>query len=156
MKDTKQLAKAIQIASTVHLKQFDRGGNPYILHPLHLMTQLLYDKQLATIAVLHDTIEDSDGQVTLLTLKADGFSDRVLTALDLLTHKANQDYLSDYIAGIATNFDAIRVKRKDIDHNSRTTRLKGISDKDIRRIEKYHKAFIQLGEARENFKVDTD
>ena len=28
------LAKAIQIASTVHLNQVDKGGKPYILHPL--------------------------------------------------------------------------------------------------------------------------
>ena len=151
MKDSKQLAKAIQIASTIHLAQVDRGNKPYILHPLHIMSQLLYDMQLATIAVLHDVIEDSDGRVTLYTLKEDGFSTRVLTALKLLTHTEEQDYLSDYIAGICTNIDAITVKRKDLEHNSDITRLKGVTDKDLARMKKYHIAFTALGLARKNF-----
>ena len=41
LKDKKQLAKAIKLATNVHDGQFDKGGNPYILHPLHLMTQML-------------------------------------------------------------------------------------------------------------------
>ena len=51
-----QLALAISIANDAHLNQFDKAGKPYILHPLHLMTQLMFDTELAIIAVLHDVI----------------------------------------------------------------------------------------------------
>ena len=49
----KQLSEAIVLATIAHRNQVDKGGNPYILHPLHIMNQLLFDTQLATIAVLH-------------------------------------------------------------------------------------------------------
>lgn len=155
MNSQQQLASAIQIAASVHEKQFDKGGKPYILHPLHLMNQLLFDTQLATIAVLHDVIEDSDGAVTLESLKHEGFSQRVLNAIELLTHRKGSDYLQDYIKGICTNYDAIRVKRKDLEHNANITRLKGIRAKDLARIEKYHKAFFMLEEAKEQFSITT-
>lgn len=145
-----QLRDAIGIAVGAHENQFDRGGNPYILHPLHLMNQLMYDKELAAIAVMHDVIEDSH-HWDLINLRIFGFSDRVLTALDLLTHKEEDSY-QQYIDKISTNYDAIRVKRKDLEHNSDITRLKGVKEKDLKRMEKYHKAFIQLGKAKEEFK----
>ena len=145
MNKQKQLALAIQTAAHYHAGQFDKGGKPYILHPLHLMNQLLFDTQLATIAVLHDVVEDSN--ITILDLMTIGMSGRVISALKLLTHNKNQSY-EDYIEGICGNFDAIRVKRKDLEHNTAITRLKGIGPKDIARMEKYHKAFVRLTEAK--------
>ena len=148
MNEQEQLANAIGIAADAHLGQFDKGGKPYILHPLHLMSQLLFDAQLATIAVLHDVVEDSS--FTMGALTDEGMSNRVLIAVDILTRKPGQLYC-DYIAEICTNYDAIRVKRKDLEHNSDITRLKGIRQKDIDRIEKYHGAFVMLGEAKRKF-----
>lgn len=142
MKTSQLLAKAIRIASTVHEHQFDKGGKPYILHPLHLMNQLLFDSELAIIAVLHDVIEDSDW--TIEQLRHEGFSNRVLVALTLLTHTPGESY-DKYIEGICTNYDAIRVKRKDLQHNSDITRLKGLRTKDFERLEKYAKAYTKLG-----------
>ena len=148
---SEQLGLAVKIASEIHLGQFDRGGKPYILHPLHLMQQLLFDHELASIAVLHDVIEDGEGAVTIESLKQDGFSSRVCDALQLLTHKPGQEYLSEYIQGICTNYDAVRVKRKDLEHNSNITRLIGVGAKDLSRTEKYHKAFVMLGDAKLRF-----
>ena len=151
MNKMQQLSLAIKIATEAHYGQFDKGGKPYILHPLHLMNQLMYDIQLATIAVLHDVVEDSD--ITLDDLDSMGFSPRILNALNLLTHKHNQTYIS-YILKICGNYDAIRVKRKDLQHNLDVTRLKnkdGLSHKDLQRITKYNKAFIKLTQAKRNF-----
>lgn len=145
------LARAVNIASEVHLNQFDKGGKPYILHPLHLMQQLLFDTELAVIAVLHDVIEDSNGVWTIERLRQEGFSERVLDALILLTHDSADDYLTVYIPAICTNFDAIRVKRKDLEHNSSVTRLKGLREKDFKRLEKYCIAFKMLGDAKKKF-----
>lgn len=149
LSEQQQLAIAIQIATKAHAGQFDKGGMPYILHPLHLMNQLLADLPLATIAVLHDVIEDS--KYTIADLRKKGISERVLKAVKLLTHKKGQDYLNSYIKEIATNYDALRVKQKDLEHNSAITRLKGVTTKDLQRMERYHKAFIYLGEAKALF-----
>lgn len=143
------LGQAIRLAANAHSTQFDKGGKPYILHPLFLMNQLLYDTELAIIAVLHDVIEDT--LYTLTELIEYGYSERVILALALLTHNTDETY-EEYIEGICTNYDAIRVKRKDLDHNSRILRLKGTRPKDFERLEKYHRAYVKLGEARKKFK----
>ena len=148
MEEQEHLELAIYIATLSHRKQFDKGGKPYILHPLHLMNQLMFDTELAIIAVLHDVVEDSN--TTISNLKANGFSQRVISAVDLLTHKKNQSY-DEYIGGICTNYDAVRVKRRDIEHNSDMTRLKGVGRKDLDRMEKYHRAFLKLGMSRTYF-----
>ena len=148
MNKHEQLAHAILISTTGHAGQFDKAGKPYILHPLHLMNQLLFDTQLATIAVLHDWLEDcwiTEEKLERSTFKAVladgiaylsdcGFSERVLSALSLLTHDPEDDYLTVYIPAICGNYDAIRVKRKDLEHNSDITRLKGVTEKDLTRI----------------------
>ena len=151
MNKQQQLSTAIRIASQVHEYQFDKGGKSYILHPLRLMMQLMFDIQLATIAILHDVIEDSDGKITLKILMEMGFSKRVLEGIEFLTHYPKDDYLKVYIPRICLSYDAIRVKRKDLGDNSDITRLKGVGSKDIVRIEKYHKAFLILGEAKRKF-----
>ena len=147
MKKT-MLGEAIVIATHAHAEQMDKGGMPYILHPLHLMNQLMFDTELATIAVLHDVVEDS--KVTFKDLEEYGFSFRIINALRLLTH-SNADSYSVYIEKIASNYDAIRVKRKDLEHNSDITRLKGVTQKDLDRMAKYHRAFTFLGESRKQF-----
>ncbi len=149
MTDYEALAKAISIATKAHHGQFDKGGKPYILHPLHLMNQLMFDVQLAVIAVLHDVVEDSF--YTFDDLVAEDFSDRVIAALILLTHEESDDYLQSYIPKICTNYDAIRVKRKDLEHNSDITRLKGVKEEDLERLKKYHSAFVMLSVAKSNF-----
>lgn len=150
-----QLSEAILLAATAHRNQLDKGGKPYILHPLHLMKQLIFDLELATIAVLHDAVEDSDC-LTIDVLEDYRFSKRIITAVDLLTHREGEDYLEEYIKWICFNYDAIRVKRKDLEHNSDITRLKRVRDKDLIRLGKYHKAFVMLGKAKEKFNQGID
>lgn len=140
----KLLGLAISIAATAHVNQLDKGGQPYILHPLTVMhkvkSECPYTKQ---VAVLHDVLEDSD--VTLDHLKALGFSHHVLVALELLTHTKSQLYES-YITGIGTDLRATLVKLADLRHNSDLTRLKGITDKDLERMAKYQRAYVYLVE----------
>jgi len=153
MNNWTQLERAISIATIAHAGQFDKGGKPYILHPFHLMNQLMFDPELAEIAILHDTIEDTS--VTIAYLKQQGFSLRVTDALELLTHIRGVPY-EIYIEGVSTNYDALRVKRKDLQHNSDIIRLKGVTNKDIRRIEKYHRAYLYLGNAKSNFRRENE
>lgn len=137
-----QLAYAIALASDKFKDRNDKSEQPYILHCLHVMYKMPADDiELRIIAVLHDLIEDTD--VTIADLRALGYSERVLSALILLTHKHSVSY-DEYIKLIATNDDARRVKLADLDHNSRVTRLKGLRKKDHDRLEKYCMAFEYL------------
>lgn len=145
-----QLGQAIVIAAGVHRNQYDKGGMPYILHPLHIMNQLLFDIELATIGVLHDVVEDSNGLVTIATLQNKGFNDRVCAAVKLLTHK-KADLYSTYILGMRWNYDVIRVKKKDLEHNSIMTRLSKITVNDMERIDKYNSAYRVLSDAENKF-----
>jgi len=139
------LGLAISIAAQAHERQRDRGGKAYILHPMRLMMRLRTDDvDLMCMAAMHDVVEDS--RWTLDALHREGFNDRVITALDCLTHRDGESY-DDYLARICTNEDAIMVKLEDLRDNSDITRLKGLSEKDLLRTRKYHHAFILLKDA---------
>src|SRR5215475_6553427 len=83
------LERAIMIAAQAHLGQRDKGGAPYILHPLRMMMRM--ESEAAMIAAtLHDVVEDSDW--TLDRLRAEGFSEEVLQAVDCLTRRDGETY----------------------------------------------------------------
>lgn len=145
----RMLSKAVLLASGCHYNQYDKGGKPYILHPLRLMNKVdQSDFELMSIAVLHDVVEDC-GDTYFEVLRNEGMSERILTALDLLTHKEEDSY-QEYIEKISRNIDAIEVKMADLEDNSDITRLKGLGKKDIKRLEKYHKSYIFLKKAKES------
>lgn len=134
--------KAIYIAAREHLGVKDKGGNAYILHPMRIAMRLrTNDEELMSIAILHDVIEDS--KLTFEDLLNEGFSERVVAGLRLLTHQKGVSY-DDYIDGMRGNRDALRVKREDLRDNSDITRLKGVTEKDLKRMEKYQRSFIKV------------
>lgn len=141
MKDKKMLGEMLKLATQAHTGQFDRGGLPYILHPIAVMNLLdSADEALMCIAIGHDLIEDT--YVTEALLKS-LFPARVVDAIVLLTKKPDQDY-DEYLDRICRNKDAIKVKIADITHNSDLRRLKGVEKKDLERITKYHLAYVKL------------
>lgn len=143
------LGLAISIAAGAFKYRFDKGGNPYILHCLQVMNWVdSSDVELMIIAVLHDLIEDTKWSINDLRML--GFSERVITALECLTHWDEEPY-KDYINRVATNIDAIKVKLADLRHNSDITRMKGLREKDLKRIEKYFKAFKYLSQCLEEY-----
>lgn len=136
------LGKAIALASKAFENTKDKGGQPYILHCLRVMNNLhTEDEELKIIAILHDVLEDTE--ITADDLRFMGFKNRVVSALELLTHVDNLSY-DDYIKAISFNADATKVKLADLKDNSDITRLKGLSKKDFDRMEKYHRSFIYL------------
>jgi (p)ppGpp synthase/HD superfamily hydrolase len=136
------LAKAIALASQKHMGQFDKGGMPYILHPLKVMHYLKSDDlELMAIAVMHDVVEDSD--VTFSDLYAMEFTPRIVETLRLLTKMPGQTH-REYVDGIKKNPDAIKVKLADLRHNMDARRLKGITPKDSARMDKYCKMYVEL------------
>lgn len=139
------LAKAIQIAATAHLNQVDKGGKPYILHPLWVMDKVRHlGEDYMIVAVLHDVIEDAVDPMEIYNdLIKEGFNQNIMYSLRLLCHDDDMSY-EDYIKAISTDPIARAVKLRDLEHNSKITRLKGLRKKDFDRLEKYHKAYTYL------------
>jgi len=136
------LGRAIEIAVTAHAGQVDKGGKPYILHPLWVMNKVRHlGEDYMIVAVLHDVIEDSDW--TYEQLVKEGFNQNVMYALYALTHTKEMDY-DLYIKNISLCSIAKAVKLRDLEHNTKITRLKGLRKKDFDRLEKYHRAYTYL------------
>jgi hypothetical protein len=110
--------KALAIAAKAHEGQKDKEGLPYILHPLRVM-QSVRGEEAQIVAVLHDVVEDTD--VTLADLRAAGFSEAVLAAVECVTHSRGQPY-ADYVARCKANPLARQVKLGDLEDNSRLSR----------------------------------
>ena len=141
---TGNLEQAIAIAARVHEGQVDKAGQPYILHPLRVMLRLSSDEE-RIVAVLHDVVEDSD--VTFEQLAREGFSDRVLTALEGVTKRPEEGGDAGYEAFVkraAKNPLARRVKIADLLDNMDLTRLSELSERDFRRLDRYMKALRYL------------
>lgn len=120
---TSLTAKAMKIAYTAHHGQVDKGGMPYIFHPMHLAEQM-DDEVSCCAALLHDVAEDTD--VTLEDL-AKEFPKEVIDVLRLLTHAEDVPYF-DYVRSVKENPIAVKIKLADIAHNSDQTRCPGLTD----------------------------
>lgn len=137
------LNKMIVLVTTEFDGIYDKGGVPYVLHCLKVMHYLKSDDdELQQIAVGHDLIEDRKN-ITYALLREMGFSERVIEGIRALT-KVPGESNDEYMAKIKANPDAIRVKLADLRHNSDIRRLKGVTEKDVKRIEKYHKMYMEL------------
>lgn len=142
MPNSPLLARAIAIASVAHEHQIDKAGAPYILHPIRMMTRARTDDE-RIVAMLHDTVEDTDW--TLETLKNEGFPDHILAGIDGMTNREGESY-EEFIERAARNPISARVKLLDLEDNMNLTRLAQITDKDVERLRKYHRAHARLME----------
>lgn len=138
---TELTKKAMNRAYDAHHGQKDKGGVPYIFHPIHVAEQM--QSEYSTIcALLHDVAEDTE--VTLEEL-AEEYPSEVMDALKLLTHEEDTPYLG-YVRALKDNAIAREVKLADLRHNSDTSRASDTSEKALQRMEKYKKAIIILTE----------
>ena len=80
-----------------------------------------------------------DTELTLEDLYEYKFSKEVIEAVDIITKKRGEDYQS-YLNSVKKNKLARVVKLADLRHNSDLTRLTKVTEKDIKRKEKYQKA----------------
>jgi len=144
MKRGEMLDKMLVLTTTKFSGKFDRGGAPYILHCLKVMYYLKTDdEELQCIGLGHDLVEDTD--VTYHELRELGFTERVIVGIRAMT-KVPGETNDEYMDRIKACPDAIRCKLADLRHNSDIRRLKGVTAKDVARIEKYHKMFMILKE----------
>ncbi|PRR79959.1 Guanosine-3',5'-bis(diphosphate) 3'-pyrophosphohydrolase [Clostridium luticellarii] len=137
------LDKAILIAAKAHEGQVDKGGQPYILHPLRVMFSRKTEIE-KICAVLHDVIEDTD--ISLDYLRDQEFSEEILSALDALTRRDGETY-DEYISRVVKNKTASHVKLCDLCDNMDLSRIKNPSDADYERVKKYRKAADRISYA---------
>jgi len=136
------LARAIEIAASAHRNQVDKGGNPYILHPIRVMMSLNSEDE-KIVGVLHDVVEDSD-EWDFEHLRAEGFKEHILSALKSVTKVSDTEDYETFIERATRNQIGRNVKIADIRDNLDVTRMSRLSDKDLKRINKYKDALIKL------------
>ncbi|MGL4523035.1 MAG: hypothetical protein ACRCWQ_10830 [Bacilli bacterium] len=140
--NARMLALAFSIAANEHMNQFDKGGNPYFLHPLKVMRYTRSDDcEIMTIAILHDVVEDTP--VSLEDLRRFGFSERVVVGVDAVTKRPGEKK-EESLNRVLQNRDACIVKLADLRHNSDIRRLKGLTEKDLKRMQWYHQAHMTI------------
>lgn len=139
---------AIAFAVEKHSGVKDKGGCPYILHPIHVMMEMKKDgasTEELIVAISHDVVEDNE-DVTLDTYREMGFSETVIDGIDSVTKRDGEEK-RDYIRRCSRNAIGRKVKMKDIKHNMDITRLKNRSElreKDLLRMAEYAWAYDYL------------
>lgn len=142
-----EVAIAIAIAADHHMEDYDKGGEPYILHCLRVMQDM--DSDLGkVVAVLHDSIEDAPSERARDIRKdqiSTTFGNEVMIHLHHLTRKfGDEDYLVDYIGRVRLCRLCTQIKLADLKDNLNVLRQPTMTDKDLGRLQKYHMAYRAL------------
>ncbi|MBN8506854.1 MAG: HD domain-containing protein [Burkholderiales bacterium] len=149
------LERAIEIAAQAHAGQTDKGGAPYILHPLRVMLKLA-DPRAQIPAALHDVVEDGKGW-NIERLADEGFDADVVEAVRAVTKRTDempapgssdaektQLYLQ-FVGRAAAHPIGRLVKAADLAENLDASRLpQPLSAKDEARLARYRQALALL------------
>ena len=135
-----KLSTAIAIAAKAHEGQVDRGGAPYILHPLRVMLDV-EGEHAQMAAVLHDVLEDTD--VTVKDLADAGIPEPVIAAVIALTKLPGMSRM-DAARMAATDPIAIQVKIADLRDNMNLSRIPNPGPKDYALMAEYNAAWSYL------------
>ena len=135
------LERAIEIAAQAHEGQVDKAGNAYIGHPLRVMEMGTTEEE-KIVGVLHDIVEDTP--CTFEMLEAEGFAPEIIAALKCVTKISENENYDDFIERVLKNPLAVAVKINDLTDNMDIRRLPYLSDKDVKRLKKYLKAYKKL------------
>ncbi len=109
------------LALWAHRGQSDKAGNPYIDHP-RAVAELVkeHGPNAGMAALLHDGVEDT--HVALDDLRADGYPDEVVAAVDAVTRRPGETHL-DAVRRAAVDPLGRLVKLADVTHNGDPARL---------------------------------
>jgi|TARA_R100001530_G_scaffold28301_1_gene22388 (p)ppGpp synthase/HD superfamily hydrolase len=139
-----QIARSL--AETVHGKQTDKNGNPYMLHVLKVASDVAHlGQDYYVVGLLHDAIEDTEDEKGLRDDINFFFKQNIVDALDALTKRKGENYLYEYLPRVMENEMAVIVKIADVSHN--LSRNKYITDKKLQKRlrTKYERALDMLG-----------
>lgn len=131
---------ALAFAVAAHAGQRDKAGQPFINHPMRVAAGFR-TPLLATIAILHDVVEDTPHTIEELSER---WGSEVADAVDAHSRRDGETY-PDYLERCMRNPLAHEVKRADVHDNF--SRLKELDDEAVRLalFEKYSAALDRLG-----------
>lgn len=116
LKQNRLLAKMIRIVTNAYIGKLDNNNKALILQPIKIMMKLAReDVEVRIIAIAKDLLKESN--FTLSALREEGFSERVVLAIDLLDQKKGDDFQS-YINKVSLNKDTSIVKKFDLKYRA--------------------------------------
>ena len=128
--DASKIEAAYEFAVMKHAKQFRRSGEPYINHPVEvaqILCELHMDADTICSALLHDTVEDTD---TSLQMVSELFGSEVALLVDGVTKLTNIEAssvsgeqaqnLRKMFLAMSKDIRVIIIKLADRLHNMRT------------------------------------
>lgn len=127
------LEKAAFICVTKHAGQRDKMGDAYFQHPMRVAMRCHTDEE-KMVALLHDTIEDTD--VTPEYLLAEGFPQSVVDGVLSVTKREGESY-EDFVARARQNPLGRIVKLHDLEDNLDIFRLTALDAAMANRYNKY-------------------
>ena len=128
--DAERITRAFVFAYKAHGEQVRRTGEPYILHPLattEILTELEVDSDTLCAALLHDTVEDTNVTVALVSelfgedvaLLVDG-----VTKLNKISYSSKEEVQAESMRkmflAMAKDIRVVLIKLADRLHNMRT------------------------------------
>ena len=136
------LGEAISICANIFSNTTDKGGRPYFEH-CHFVAEAGLDDEEKAAGYLHDVEEDTD--ITSADLRESGMSERVIHIVETLTKRDSETY-KEYIKRVASDPDpgCVRLKKRDLEHNTMVSRLKNLSKKNLDKLEDYFWAYTYL------------
>lgn len=142
------LERAVEIARQAHAGQVDKGGADYIGHPLRVMEKCETEEE-KIVGILHDVVEDSDW--TFEMLEEEWFSDEIIDALRCITKQSEDEDYDVFISRVMTMPLSLKIKLYDLEDNMDLSRLKCVTEADLKRYEKYKRVYDRLVEEIEKF-----
>lgn len=139
-KNARLLDKAAMICVRGHACQRDKTGSAYFLHPMRVAMRCASDEE-KMVALLHDTIEDTD--VTAEYLLAEGFPQSVVDGILSVTKRDGESY-EDFVARAKQNPLGRVVKLHDLEDNLDIFRLSELDEAMMIRYNKYLRAYRYL------------
>ena len=135
------LNRAIEIATKAHEGATDKYKAPYINHVTRVMNMGETDNE-KIVGVLHDVIEDTHW--TFEDLEKEGFSNEVIDALKYITKTSEDEDYAEFITRVKINPLAVKVKLNDLTDNLDIKRMPLVLESDLKRLNKYLKAYNEL------------
>jgi hypothetical protein len=134
------LERAIAAAARLHAGQVDKGGSPYILHPLRVMLGVSGPEE-RVLAVLHDAVEDAGWDELERELGAAVWTEApwLRPALDAISKRPGEKWKA-YLARVDANALARTVKLSDLRDNSDLSRIPHPTERDQSRTRAYARA----------------
>ena len=136
MAESANIDDALELVTTHFRGMTDKDGEPYVMHCLRVMMGV-ESEDAKLVALMHDLVEDTP--VSLEDLSKRGFSEAVVSAVDLVTHK-DEDSYADYVIRLKSNEIARAVKMSDLRDNASMTRVllrEPVKERDTKRIQRY-------------------